>query len=81
MFIHLGNDVMIPSDEIVAIFEHALIAKRNMPFVENHDKAYLIVNIGEQDTKSVVVTEDDTIYFSPFSTLTLRRRLETDAPG
>lgn len=81
MFIHLGNDIMVPSDEIVAIFEQSLLEKRNMAFAKNHKKAKLVVNIGDQDTKSVVVTEDDTIYFSPFSTLTLRKRLETETTG
>ncbi|HET7580546.1 MAG TPA: extracellular matrix/biofilm biosynthesis regulator RemA family protein [Bacillales bacterium] len=81
MFIHLGNDVMVPSDEIVAIFDQSLLEKRNMAFAGNHEKAHLVIDIGEQDTKSVVVTEDDTIYFSPFSTLTLRRRLESNTSG
>ncbi|HEX6922991.1 MAG TPA: extracellular matrix/biofilm biosynthesis regulator RemA family protein [Bacillales bacterium] len=81
MFIHLGSDVMVPSNEIVAIFEYTLIEKRNMRFVESHEKAYLIVDVGDQDTKSVVVTEDDTVYLSPFSTLTLRRRLESESTG
>lgn len=78
MFIHLGNDIMVSSNEIIAIFEQSLLKKRNIAFAKNHEKANLVVNIGNQDTKSVVVTEDDTIYFSPFSTLTLRRRLEIE---
>ncbi|HET7657781.1 MAG TPA: extracellular matrix/biofilm biosynthesis regulator RemA family protein [Bacillales bacterium] len=78
MFIHLGNDVMVPANEIVMILDRVLLEKRNIAFAKNHDKAHLIVNIGQQDTKSVVITNDDKVYFSPFSTLTLKRRLEAE---
>jgi hypothetical protein len=72
---------MVPSNEIVAILEYTLLEKRNMAFLENHQKTYLVIDIGKQETKSVVVTAYDNIYLSPFSTLTLKRRLETDTPG
>ena len=78
MFIHLGNDVMVPASEIVMILDKTLLKKRNIAFAKNHEKAQLIVDIGQHDTKSVVITEDDKIYFSAFSTLTLKRRLEAE---
>jgi len=82
LFIHLGDDVMIPSEEIIAIFERSFLKnKKNIPFVENHERSYCVVDIGLDFTKSVVVCDDDTIYLSPFSALTLRRRLETNTPG
>ncbi|HET7627723.1 MAG TPA: DUF370 domain-containing protein [Bacillales bacterium] len=81
MFIHLGNDVMVPAGEIVAILDYALLEKRNLAFLENHKKTYLVIDIGKQETKSAVVTTDENIYLSPFSTLTLKRRLNSETPG
>ena len=78
LFIHLGNDVMVSTDEIVMILDKSLLRKRNIAFAKNHEKAHLVVDIGQHETKSVVITDDDKIYLSAFSTLTLKRRLEAE---
>lgn len=82
MFIHLGQEVMIQTEDIIAIIdqEPLLKSKKNVQFMEGHQEAGLIIDLGEQLTKSVVIT-GDTVYLSPFSTLTLKRRLEADNLG
>lgn len=82
LFIHLGNDVMIRTNEIVAILEGEpfLQNKRNRRFLDGYEKAGHMTDIGEQDTKSVIIT-DNHAYLSPFSPVTLKHRIEGDLPG
>lgn len=78
MYIHLGGEVTVETSKIIAIMEQAplLKDKKNTAFIESRKKAGNFIDLGDPYTKSVVITED-TVYLSPFSTLTLRRRLET----
>lgn len=80
LFIHLGNEVVIRAREIIAIFDMELFSQSeiNEEFLKETRKGALVVNIGEADTKSLVITED-AVYLSPFSALTLKRRSSQDA--
>lgn len=74
MFIHLGEDVVIRANDVVAILDWQLSDNLNDDVKRFKDKEKL-VDIGKNLTKSIVVT-NDTLYLSPLSSLTLKRRAE-----
>jgi len=75
MLLDLGEDIIIQMDEVIAIFDYDLFDDdvNNQTFIEKSLQNKLVVDVGEQVTKSVVLT-NDTIYYSLFSTTTLRKR-------
>lgn len=79
MFIHLGNENVIRAREIIAIFDMELFSQSllNEQFLKGNRKGRLVVDIGKEDTKSLVITES-AVYLSPFSALTLKRRSTSD---
>ncbi|WP_085522425.1 extracellular matrix regulator RemB [Tuberibacillus sp. Marseille-P3662] len=75
MFIHLGEDTIIRTAEVIAIFDYDLFnqEQENQLFIENNKLSKRVVDVGEASPKSVIIT-DEYVYFSPFSPSTLRRR-------
>lgn len=77
MYIHLGEDVMIRTDELVAIldkksFQESTIMKQ---FLNSKDKN--IMNLAKGDFKSLVIT-NHRIYLSPLASITLNKRSMTE---
>ncbi|WP_010279255.1 extracellular matrix regulator RemB [Paenibacillus senegalensis] len=75
MFIHLGGEKIIRANELVAIFDLAIeknskISKRFIKYAEKHRK---IEVIGEEESKSLIITANK-VYYSPISTSTLNKR-------
>ena len=74
MFIHLGGEKVIRSDELVAIFdisiEQAWISKQ---FLNRAAEQKLTETIGDEEPKSLVVTRNK-VYYSPISSATLKKR-------
>jgi hypothetical protein len=75
MFIHVGGEKIIRSSELIAIFDlsiekHSKISKQ---FVNEAAKEKRIEVIGEEESKSLVVTVNK-IYYSPISSTTLKKR-------
>ncbi|WP_407272314.1 extracellular matrix regulator RemB [Radiobacillus sp. PE A8.2] len=75
MFIHIGNDNVIRSDDVIAIIDNQLVNSStiNEQMLTNQRKAKNVFESTELDAKSVVFTKDF-IYFSPLSVLTLKKR-------
>ena len=75
MFIHLGGEKIIRSGELIAIFDLSVErnSKVSKQFVQQAKKKQLIEVIGEEESKSLVVTKDK-VYYSPVSTSTLKKR-------
>ncbi|WP_079474465.1 extracellular matrix regulator RemB [Marinococcus halophilus] len=74
MFIHLGDGTVIRSKDVIAILDSnsqnsSSITRQFLQAVESDDKE----QIADSEAKSVVVTEEK-VYFSPISSLTLKRR-------
>ncbi|MGJ9385289.1 DUF370 domain-containing protein [Salipaludibacillus neizhouensis] len=80
MFIHLGGDMVLKADVIIAIIDHHShdLSKENQRFLQDHIKRKKTIKVTEDIPKSIIVTKDD-IYLSPISSLTLKRRAETAA--
>ena len=77
MFIHLGGDKIIRSSELVAIFDISIekMSKTTKSFIQHAQKERNVETIGEEESKSVVVTKTK-IYYSPISSATLKRRAD-----
>ncbi|MFC4321684.1 extracellular matrix regulator RemB [Litchfieldia salsa] len=75
MFIHIGENVIIQSDDVVAILDRQLVKSSSIvsEFLEKQTQP--IVELTKIEYKSVVVTVDH-IYFSPLSSSTLKKRAQ-----
>lgn len=76
MFIYIGNDHVVESDSIIAILDYELIysSKRLNEVLDRHREIDQIFGV-EEEAKSIIITLDS-IYYSPFSTYTLKNRDE-----
>jgi hypothetical protein len=76
LFIHLGGDITILARELVAIVDAKSVAATEPVFFLQRAMADgVFVEIDASDRKSYVIT-DKTVYASPISSATLRRRAE-----
>lgn len=75
MYIHLGGEKIIRTSQVVAIFDISIeqSSKLSRQFVAQAQKNKEVEAIGEEDPKSIVVTEGK-VYYSPISTSTLKKR-------
>lgn len=75
MFIHLGGDKIIRAVELIAIFDLAVErnSKLTKQFTTHAIKEKRVETIGEEESKSLVVTLDK-VYYSPISSSTLKKR-------
>lgn len=80
MFIHIGNNISVLSDEIIGIFdmEVATTIKDSRRFLKMCEEEDFIENVlPEEMPKTVVVTEKDgrsKVYLSPISAATVKKR-------
>ena len=75
MYIHLGGEKIIRTSQLVAIFDISIeqSSKLSKQFVVHAQKNKEVETIGEEDPKSIVVTEHK-VYYSPISSSTLKKR-------
>lgn len=76
MFVHLGGDVVVPKEEVIAILNTQLMKKTevNREFMELAENDGFINSISDKsNAKSVVITSKK-IYLSPISSVTLKKR-------
>ncbi|MDB5055689.1 MAG: YaaB [Bacilli bacterium] len=75
MFIHLGGEKIIRATELIAIFDLSMekTSKISKQFISHAEKEKKIETIGEEDSKSLVVTINK-VYYSPISSHTLKKR-------
>ncbi|WP_186576855.1 extracellular matrix regulator RemB [Aquibacillus kalidii] len=75
MFIHIGDDNVIRSEDVIAIIDNSLIASStiNEQMLFNQRKNKKVFDPQLEGTKSIVIT-NDYIYYSPLSVLTLKKR-------
>lgn len=86
MYLHLGQEVVVHSEDIVGIFdlEKATISKRTKEFIASTSKRGEVVTVSYEMPKSFIITEKDgrtTVYISQISTATLRKRAGLAAEG
>jgi len=60
VFINLGEDIIIQMDEVIAMFDYYIFNNdsNNQNLIEKSLENKLLVDVGEQITKAVVLTND-----------------------
>ncbi|MEH7381990.1 extracellular matrix/biofilm biosynthesis regulator RemA family protein [Bacillus sp. JJ1533] len=73
MFIHLGDNVMVRSSDVITILDRQLLKSSSIVNEFLDVQKDRVVELSNGNTKSVVVTVDK-VYFSPLSSSTLKKR-------
>ena len=75
MFIHLGGEKIIRASELIAIFDVSIEknSKLSKQFLTYAGKEKKVEVIGEEESKSLVVTTTK-VFYSPISSGTLKKR-------
>lgn len=79
MFIHLGGDVVVPLNDIIAIMdiESSSISHDTREFLQTAEDEGFIRKIANDNPKSFILSEKNNktiIYLSPISSVTLQKR-------
>ncbi len=80
MFIHLGENTVINSKEIITIIDldSTTVSKITRDFLSGATKEKIVVNVSDELPKSAVICEKKgkrTVYISQISPKTLQKRL------
>ncbi|UOR10748.1 extracellular matrix regulator RemB [Halobacillus amylolyticus] len=75
MFIHIGDDHVIQSKDVISIIDYSLMTSSSIieEMIFNQRKNKQVVETEEDSAKSIVITKGY-IYFSPLSVYTLKKR-------
>lgn len=78
MYIHVGEDILVRSKDIIAIIDKQSV--NSSKYVEEFLKrqSHSIINLSKGSFKSVVIT-DNLIYYSPLASGTLKKRSSKSA--
>ena len=82
MYIHLGNNQMLRTDEIIGIFDldTATVSKRTRDFLNKAEKRGQVTYAGYELPKSFIITAktkgENKVYLSQLSSGTLLKRSE-----
>lgn len=82
MYLHLGNDAVIRSDEVVAVFDmdNTTIARQSRGFLAEAQRTGRIIDICDDLPKSYIVTNSGGItkvYISSVSSKTIAKRAKS----
>lgn len=80
MYLHLGQDTVICSENIVAMFDidACTVSKKTRDFLTSAEKQGNVINVSFELPKSFIVCEmkgEKVVYISQISTKTLQRRM------
>lgn len=77
MYIHLGNNCIISSADIIAILNiEPPISKGILEIMEIAKTEKFLLNISEKDKEKALIICSDKVYVSPISSKTLLRRAD-----
>ena len=79
MYLHLGNDVVVRADEVVAVFDmdNTTVARQSRGFLAKAQRTGKIIDICDDLPKSYIVTNSNGItrvYISSVSSRTIAKR-------
>lgn len=75
MYLHLGNDIVISGDKVIAILNiEEPISNDLRDILEIAEMDKKIINISKNDKKKAMIVCDDKVYLSPISSYTLYKR-------
>ncbi|MGD6818998.1 extracellular matrix regulator RemB [Metabacillus sp. 84] len=73
MYIHLGDDFVVPSKDVIFIMDYSSSKSSGIAAEFLEKQSEKVVQLSEGDAKSIVVT-DRHIYYSPLASSTLKKR-------
>ena len=82
MYLHLGQGVMIPHDEIIGVFDldNASDSKWTRDFLRNAEEQSVVISVCDDIPRSFVVADHpyhpQIVYLSQLSSQTLLKRVE-----
>ena len=83
MYLHLGNNISVPLDDIIGIFDldNASTSRTTRAFLRAAEEEGMVITVSEDLPKSLVVCcprgSWQRVYISPLASATLHGRLET----
>ncbi|WP_160692869.1 extracellular matrix/biofilm biosynthesis regulator RemA family protein [Clostridium sp. C2-6-12] len=83
MFLHLGENVVVPIKDIIGIFDlqNTMYSSDTIQFLRLAEEDGFVERITDEQPKSFIIAEVDNkskIYFSPISSTTLTKRTYMD---
>jgi extracellular matrix regulatory protein B len=75
MYLHIGEDILVHTDEIVAILDKKLLDSSPILAEFLQQKADITIHLTEKSIKSIVVTTKH-VYYSPLASVTLTKRAQ-----
>lgn len=78
MYLHLGQDTVIKTDEILGIFDldNTSVSKWTREYLNLSEREKRVVYVSFDLPKSFILTKDKKVYISPLSPSTLIKRIE-----
>ncbi len=78
MYLHLGQNTVITTREIVGFFDmdNTTVSKTTRDFLSQAEKNGRVKYVSYDLPKSFIVTKDQTVYISPVSVATLMGRTQ-----
>ncbi len=78
MYLHLGQNTVITTQEIVGFFDmdNTTVSKTTRDFLSQAEKSGRVKYVSYDLPKSFIVTKDQTVYISPVSVATLMGRTQ-----
>ena len=83
MFLHLGENVVVPIKDIIGIFDlqNTMYSSDTIQFLRLAEEDGFVERITDEQPKSFIIAEVNNkskIYFSPISSTTLTKRTDMD---
>lgn len=82
MYLHLGNNISVPLDDIIGIFDldNASTARDTRRYLRAAEEEGMVITVGEELPKSLIVCcprgSWQRVYISPLASATLQGRWE-----
>ena len=83
MYLHLGNNIAVPTDDIIGIFDidNVTTARTTREYLKSAEDEGMVIAVGDDLPKSLVVCcprgSWQRVYISPLAPATLLGRLES----
>ena len=78
MFLHLGENTVIPTQDVVAILDYDVVKKSSAMrrYMQNLREKGSVISVSDGEVKSIILTDKCT-YLSSISVSTLKKRVKT----
>ena len=73
MYLHIGEDILVKTDDVIAILDKKLLQASPIMSEFLEKRVDVISHLTKNSVKSIVVTEKQ-VYYSPLASVTLKRR-------